>query len=775
MFGQMLDDEHAPVAVLGIDLGTTYSTVTRIAWSGLSSDLPELDVVPIKQFDGASTAGRLTVPSAVAVVGSSEVRIGEEARAARRDAPERMVPGWSYFENSKNDIGTSKRYAGESAGIGGPVDVAAKILRFIVERVQDEFQDDRYDQVVVTVPASFQLTQRTETIAAAARAGLDTTDQNLLDEPVAALLSWLARSGTASTKREQTLVVDFGGGTCDIALVAHRRADDSMDVEVVGTSRYTRLGGSDIDRAIAVEHLMPKLAAHNGIDPTTWTYGQKALAIVPRLAEAAEELKLKLSRKMADREQIGRGYDDVEVRSSRDAVVVLDGRELVLPAAQMTLSAKEFGAMLAPFLNSDLLTHCFGEYYETASIFGPILDILDRTRREPGDVDRLLLVGGSSYLPPIRAALEKFFDTKAAYVVAADDPERQTEISQGAALHAFSLAVAERSLARVNGGEALQINLTGDGGEAWGDLIPANVELPWHDVEPERRLLRVTDARRPIRFEFQRAGLGVSTTEVPVPSGVKSGDCFDLEFGLDGSGSLHLHLRFSTGDRVGFTIERPGSFILNPGVDRERILEIEERRAQADLSETEVWGLRRELVGLYQRIGHLDLALAHAEWILSRSTTAAQRETATTWVSSARMARGDVEGGVNAYRSAIDGGARYLQFNLANKLNQLGRNLEALEVLEKWMTESTVSANFALRGRLLKALGRPEEAKADFDRARVEFGSPVTATRSDRTWMRYVADQLGDRTWLDAVREADLSDQESPTPGALPMRAESEA
>ncbi|MGB2555655.1 Hsp70 family protein [Cellulosimicrobium cellulans] len=767
LYGAALTEERQSVRVLGIDLGTTYSTVSRIEWSGSPMDEPRLDVVPIRQDAGSGPANLTLVPSVVSATDDGQIAVGEAARSRRR-RDEDSVIGRDYFEATKNDIGTSKRYPHGRSGLTTPTDVAARILRFIMDGVAERFPDEDYDEVVVTVPASFQLNQREETLKAVYAAGV-VGDSQLLDEPLAAMLTWLGQQETdvEGLTGTTTVVLDFGGGTCDVALLAHG-GPRGHDIDVVGTSRYCRLGGTDIDRALAAQHLLPRLAAWNGVRADEWSYQEKAAVLIPRLAEVAEELKLKLNRQMLDQRRIGRPFDDVEAKASRDVTIQLRQKTLRLPTSEMVLTAKEFGLLLDPYVDQDDLAPSFGEYYETTSIFFPVTELLERTGLGADGVDRVLLAGGSAFLAAVPREVEAKLGVEPTYVTAPDTSEQQTEISQGAALQALALAVTGSPLVQIRSGEALFLRHTA-GTE---QLVPADVELPWHDILPETRTLRLSDARKPLQLDLLRADVALTSVQVPVPPGSQVGDEFELAYGLDAGGMIHGEVIFTGGKRATFAVERPGSFVANPGVDREEILLLEADLRQGDDAEHSQ-KVRKRLSTLYRKVGHRDKAIGMAEIMARKATGNRDRATAAWLKATALSDSGDVDAAVAVYRSAIDRGAEHLRFNLAYLLSSRRRYADALDVLDPLVERDGDGPELALRGDILQGLGRRAAAAEDYRSARIALGHPRTASLVELSWIRHVAKQLGDQDLLDEVGEVlRRAGTEDVARGALPLSKE---
>ena len=152
-----------------------------------------------------------------------------------------------------------------------------------------------------TVPASFQMRQRQDTMEACKRVGLRVDGHRLLDEPCAAFIDFACRNaaslGDLGGVPKRLLVVDFGGGTCDVALFELSRIGiGPIKMKSLAVSRYHRLGGGDIDLAIIHKVLVPALVKENGLSEFDLDFDEVQLRIVPSLLRAH---RVKLSQRPA--------------------------------------------------------------------------------------------------------------------------------------------------------------------------------------------------------------------------------------------------------------------------------------------------------------------------------------------------------------------------------------------------------------------------------------------------------------------------------------------
>ena len=177
--GVGLGSARTPVRVLGIDLGTTNSTVGEILWEPGQSGAVEVRCLEIDQDTTEGRYTHLLVPSVVALH-QGKVYIGEGAKRLRaRAADFGLEETRSVFSECKNDIGIKRTYHGAPMGFRSAAEVGGHVLRFLKDSATSESPAPA-DRVVVTVPASSQAAQRRDTLKAPERAGVPLGSGGLL-------------------------------------------------------------------------------------------------------------------------------------------------------------------------------------------------------------------------------------------------------------------------------------------------------------------------------------------------------------------------------------------------------------------------------------------------------------------------------------------------------------------------------------------------------------------------------------------------------------------
>jgi molecular chaperone DnaK len=333
-----------PVAVHGIDLGTTNSAIARVGKDGRPEVL-------------AGLSGAATTPSVVLFAGPQEYVVGEGARREARLDPEHVCT------LVKRRMGDAEwRFVAHGTAWSAPA-VSSLILKSLVADAGFATGEEP-TAAVITVPAYFGDEERRATVLAGTYANLDVVE--VLSEPIAAALAYgfgrLDGGPDLSKTSETVLVYDLGGGTFDATVIelADRR------ISVLAVEGDHQLGGADWDERIAL-HLSRRFCADNpdAEDPLDDSAGSQALVLT------AERAKHQLT--------------DAE---RTEVVVTHDGARATVP-----LSRTELEEMTAPLLRRtlDLTRACLDE----------------AARRGVAQVDRVLLVGGSSRMPAVAELLRR--------------------------------------------------------------------------------------------------------------------------------------------------------------------------------------------------------------------------------------------------------------------------------------------------------------------------------------------------------------------------------
>lgn len=382
------------MAVVGIDLGTT-NTVVGVVRDGEASAVRDSD-------------GETLIPSVVSFHQSGSVLVGRPAKDRR------VVDAANTVYSIKRLIGrswSSEQVARARSrlpfemreGPGQAVLVVARgesftlpeISAFVLRHaksIAEKALGEPVDRAVITVPANFNDLQRAATKVAGRVAGLEVL--RILNEPTAAALAY----GYGKGKGERIAIYDFGGGTFDVTIL-----DLSSNVfEVLATAGNTFLGGDDIDLAIA-ERMADACAAEHGID------ARADPQIFERLRYYAEKLKLELS-------TAGSASIDVP-----DIGPGQGGRHQRLT---FSMDRAQIEALALPIVRRT---------------FDVCREALGIARLSPGDLDQVVLVGGSTRLPIVRSTVAEYFGR-----LPLDRINPDEVVALGAAIQAAALTGLDR-------------------------------------------------------------------------------------------------------------------------------------------------------------------------------------------------------------------------------------------------------------------------------------------------------------------------------------------
>lgn len=585
------------ITCYGIDLGTTNSSLAIVDVSITDDGIPHAEIIEVPQPTPSGEKISAIIPSMVAIYEGKEW-IGEGAREVRNlayDPSKRIIRNQSLFYDTKNEIGTSRKYRGLN-GIKNPVDVATRVLKFICEK---GIESDFVDNVVVTVPASFQSKQREDTMKACQLAGLNINGHRLLDEPCAAFIDYASRHDQSLLnfgENKNLLVFDFGGGTCDIAifeLSKNEGVNSSINTKSLSVSRYHRLGGGDIDLAIIHKVLIPALLKENNLSSFDIDFDEQQAIFVPALTSIAESLKIQISNQIWRLKQFKQYIDKKDSITAMfpSAIRIKSIRlrkELTLSPESTVLTVEQFEDILKPFLTTSLLTPNLKEDRVECSMFAPIEDGLERSNLDYNDIDYVFAVGGSSLIQQFIEKLEEDFP-KSKIITFEDRKDFQYAIARGAALQAWSLTKFGKGLIQPIIQDDLYLQVEN------GDLklIEKGSSLPFPNDDwaminaiavPQNTLEKTIsiDFKFVAGMEKRLIGHGVMEGIRGVPQGTR----IVLKYKFDENQVFHAYAKlqdFEESAELHLRVENPISNIVNPNKQiEERDLLLEELQANPD-------------------------------------------------------------------------------------------------------------------------------------------------------------------------------------------------
>ena len=383
--GQSLDPHQRRIAV-GIDLGTTHSLVAAVR-HGVAECLPDLQ-------------GRVLLPSVVRytdpALGGSGRNIGFEALAAQHEDPQNTIASVKrLMGRSRAQVADVERLSyrvldeqgmaviDTVAGRKTPMEISAEILATLRYRAQDSFDDDLYG-AVITVPAYFDDAQRQATKDAAKLAGIEVL--RLINEPTAAAIAYGLDHGAEGVYA----VYDLGGGTFDISIL---RLTQGV-FEVLSTGGDSALGGDDYDHALS-----------------EWVLAQAAPTLDANTMAAADRARL-----------------HSEARRCKEALSTPEGQ-----ANGVWFRVALSGAAIEQHLSAADFARCTEAL--TQRTLGAVRKALRDARLATDDIRGVVMVGGSTRMPVVQAAVGAFFGQ-----APLNDLNPDEVVALGAAIQANALA-----------------------------------------------------------------------------------------------------------------------------------------------------------------------------------------------------------------------------------------------------------------------------------------------------------------------------------------------
>jgi molecular chaperone DnaK len=772
-----------PLRVLGIDLGTTNSTVSEVVWNPDEATKLESRCIDVEQETLSGNYTHVIVPSAVALYNGKEW-VGEGAKRLYTRAPELGLElTKNVFLECKNDIGSRRTYHRAPEGYRSAPEIGARLLSFLKRAAEQDGLP--IARTVVTVPASFQAAQRMDTVKAARLAGIPLSGGDLLDEPVAAFLDYLmAHSGELDSilaRERHLLVFDFGGGTCDVAVfkLTKGSGDLALDISPLAVSRYHRLGGGDIDKAILYEVLLPQLLEQNSLSQNSLTYEEKKTHVEPAFIGIAEALKVGLCNEISRLQGFGQyeSADKATILKKHPGVYSCKVAEKSLSLQSPSLSCAQFEEVLKPFLDRDLLYARETEYRLTCSVFAPIQDALDRCGLDCSDIDLCLLVGGSSLIPQVAEAVDSFFET-ADLITFPDQDSLLIAVARGAAYHALALQAFGRSVFQVKTPDRLSIRTVGGAYE----LVPKNTALPYPLGGEWAQTLDLkipeTSIRGPVPLlvefvageEKQERSLFVATWNVAGP--VQKGDGLKLEYRLDENQVLQFRLTLADqpeSNPFDGSIENPLSNVVNPHTKRLEIQESEEALRLGKVPKDQVPEKVVEIARGYAEIQQLEKAISY----LKQALRLLNRPEAyiLNLLGIYAGARGDHENEEKYYLEAAKaGGGKYAFFNLSLAYYQQKDYEKAKAIVSKSLAAEAGGPGLTLAAQIADALDDADGRASHLDKALPCYGKVRSMSDWELGWFSTAATMAAKTELVDAakaeIRRRKLSTGKDDQPGS---------
>ena len=446
----------------------------------------------------ANAEGNRTTPSVVAFSKDGERLVGQVAKRQAITNPERTV------SSIKREMGTNYKVSIDNKNYS-PQEISAMILQKLKQDAE-AYLGEKVTSAVITVPAYFTDAQRQATKDAGKIAGLDV--KRIINEPTAAALSY----GIDKESDQKVMVYDLGGGTFDVSII---EIGDGVQ-EVLATAGNNRLGGDDFDQRI-IDWIVREFKSSNGVDLS------KDKMAMQRLKEAAEKSKIELS----------------SVTTSSINLPFITADATGPKHLDLTLTRAKFNE-----LTSDLVE----------KTMGPVRTALSDSGLEIEEINKVLMVGGSSRIPAVQEAVKNFIGKEPFKGINPDEC-----VAIGASIQAGVLG------GEVEGLLLLDVTPLSLGVETMGGvmtrIIERNTTIPTKKSQifstaadnQTQVEINVLQGEREFARDNKQLGLFALTGIAPAPRGVPQ---IEVTFDIDANGIVNVSAKdLGTGAEQKITIQ----------------------------------------------------------------------------------------------------------------------------------------------------------------------------------------------------------------------------
>lgn len=433
---------------VGIDFGTSTTVVSIASKENGEEKIKTLPIKLTQILEDGTIYQSEKLPSVIAWY-NGRLLVGEGASNLKYTLTKGKNIWFSFKMEIGEDLG-AKYYNSEVGGMEGvkirnPKDCVRVFFMYLNMLIKKYCQDNGLSDNImyaVSIPASFEANQRKELMEALETNGMNISKQSLIDEPNAAFISYILDSEESEKPllisphyNSKVLVFDFGGGTCDISILEIGKSTNGLYSKNVAISKFTKLGGDDVDRYITFKYILPRFFEANNVSEDDFRTKERQY-IATQLYKVSERLKILLCKKISNQMYKLEIPDYIKSSSDKESIsipVSVETKKGLLIQSEFFLSTKELVEVMSVFMKSSRIPTSIKGQEEYNNIFMPIESAIKKANVCRSEIDYVLLIGGSAQNPFIQEALKKHFDDSEILV----PQDLQTHVSKGAAIHSL--------------------------------------------------------------------------------------------------------------------------------------------------------------------------------------------------------------------------------------------------------------------------------------------------------------------------------------------------
>lgn len=600
-FSQLIEGK----TFVGIDFGTSTTVVSVATYD---SSIRKINVQPIyldQMLEDGTKYQSEKIPSVIAWF-RNILLVGEGASNLKYTLKKGKNIWYSFKMEIGEDLG-AKYYDSEVADIDtikirNPKDcvrIFFKYLRMLIERYCTQSDLSLNIDYAISIPASFEANQRRELMEALEANGMTVSRQSLIDEPNAAFISYVNDSQVfeklltiSPYYNPKVLVFDFGGGTCDISILEIGKSVNGFYSKNQSISKFTKLGGDDIDRYLTYQYLLPRFLAYNNLTIDKFCTPEIKI-IATKLYKIAEKIKINVCKSFS---VLASDFvlPEIKYSDSKNTLstkVCIETTKGVLSQDVFYITNKEITQAMSIFTNDSRLPLQIKRQEDYNNIFIPIKSAIDKAHISIEELDYVLFIGGSSKNPYIQEALHKYFDGSELLI----PRDLQTHVSKGTAIHSLLMNGMNKCLIQPITSEPIFV-ITKD--TLRKVLISAGTVIPSDTV--------IVDDLIPSRDNQE-------SIELPICVGNPNKMLFNLKITRDGGFPLNAEIKLAlelTADKlllaqanclgINCMIEPQNPFANKELTTEERIILSAERQANLDAEKNGGIPSKQSLISLRQ-------------------------------------------------------------------------------------------------------------------------------------------------------------------------------